>query len=228
MTDPPTNTSSSALGSRRRTALRRALRTDMATSLASRLGFWLGLLVAGWYAAAMVAVRIASSAPTDPLLIQAMHWMSLPMGLTALGLAGKANIERQRGVLLLATQRGHSSTEITAARSFAQVRLLVGTVGVPAGALSLLTLALSRSLSAFLGGLSMVVALTGYIFLVSLVLGVLVRWTSALERRYAVGLLLAAFLLPEVARSARWEVPSLLGVLSELLAQVAHLGAVFS
>jgi len=216
-----------ALELRRRGALRDFIARQLAERFAERAGFVIGIVMATGFAGWMVVLFLMSAVDlTEPLLLRAVRWLSVVAGgLAALGVAADPTEgEARAGIAALLRQRGYDAQMVRRAHLYASARLIGRTVGLPTAFLTILALALSRSVDTVLARLALGGGLLAYVVLLGGTLALCAHWAIAIDRRRSRWVFVALLVGPEIARASGLAVPAIPSLFGALLGQVAALG----
>jgi hypothetical protein len=188
----------------------------------------------GWLASFGFAVALGVSSlgfdsqNLNSIVVGALGWLSwIPGGLAALFLARDLHsLDVQSGLTALAVQRGHSPRAFAWARILATMQEVTTAVARPGLVLSILSLALSPSISIALGRSLVALAVVAYSIALGVLLGGLARWSAATSPRHGPSLLVAVVIGPHLAQGVWTSVPSVPSWLGACLDQVRWLGAI--
>jgi hypothetical protein len=202
----------------------------LGSGIAVKMAFGIGVAIAIGVAAWMLVVFFVSGIDAaHAQLVQGVSWLCLAAGsLVTLGLAADfAERDTTDGITVLLRQRGHEPAAVRRAYLLATVRLIAGTLLVPAGGLSVVAIILSGSPGAVLSRVLLALAIAAYILLLSGVLALCARWAVAIDHRRPRWILIAILVGPELASPAGVEVSGVWSLFYALLDQVAALGVMF-
>ena len=220
-----------ALERLRRSALHRLLLQRLAAGFASRAAFALGIAIAVGFAGWMLALHWTHGVDAGgQLAIRGVKWLSVVAGgIVTWGLGADLQVrDTTDGITALLEQRGYDATRLGRAYLLATMRLIGGTLAIPMGMLTVLSVALSPSVPILLGRLLLTVGLAGYVVALSAVLALAARWAVAIDRFRSRWVLVALLVGPDLARTVGAGIPSVASLFGALLDQVAKVGVAFT
>ena len=196
------------------------------TLLGVRVARLSGWAIASGFGCAMLVARLgASGAAAEALAVQAVAWLAwLSAGPAALSSARDlAARDAKEGILALALQRGHSALALRSARGLATVSTIATVVGAPTAALAVLMVVLSDTLETAAMRALLGAAMLAYVLCLSVVLGAVARWASALAPRHGRTTFAALVFGPYLAQTIWQRVPSVPTWFQDLWAQLLRL-----
>jgi hypothetical protein len=179
----------------------------------------LGVLCAGGFAAAAIALRAADGADASlsGLTIACAHWLpwiaGAPLSLAAAD--DREGADRRDGIEALAASRGVSPAGLAAARVLAAMAEIAAAIGIPLVTLAALTAALAGRSAAVLARIGIAAGALIFAVIAGVTLGgaaaASARFGRARGRWLFAAIVLGPWILADLAGHGAWSIPGALG-----------------
>jgi hypothetical protein len=204
-----------ALGAKRFQDLVALSERRLSDAFGGRIARLYGWGIAGSYGLALFLV----SSRAETILSQALVALSwIPAGLVALGAArDQARLDDENGFVALVRQRGFDARDLELARFYAAALRLARITGWPALALVLLHATRARGLDTLLAAGFSALGAGVYVLCLSVLLAALARASAIISGGRGRVTLVALILVPHLARALFPSLPSVPGMLGNIL-----------